>query len=231
MRSLVAALAIAASLVAAPVHANPTLKFRIVRNIGAGPPDLEVRRAIGIALDRFMVDVRRRMANPDSAPLIIFEFPQPDGTLNEDALPASLPPDVIAVVVGQIRDGGPGWYSPESAVYIGPSPARAQIRHPNLFRSVRGNVSPRFASRNEVQLYELLIGYALLRRAWLENPQLVTPVARALSDRAKSTAGAGLMVSSSTCLSFLSGAAESIIRASSRPDPHGRDPGLGIVNC
>lgn len=91
--------------------------------------------------------------------------------------------NTIAIVWGTF-EGSASDLRPDGTIYIGPYwMGSAQGPQRNGFDTVRARILSSATIEPELGVYEMIIGYALLNRAWREDPSTVPPIAEVLLRR------------------------------------------------
>lgn len=150
----------------------------------------------------------------------------------ERDVPQRLKRETLVVVWGEIVVDGDWW--PRGTLYIGPSRVNSGQGVHNRFTGVTGRIYRRRPAPPELALYEIIIGYALLNRAWLEYPEAVAAIAQVLERRIEA-ARQGFSRSALTCLFSLRRAVRDIVARESggqRPvTSRSRTPALQPIRC
>jgi len=207
-----------------------TRVFVVYGNMGAD--DSGTRGLLQDRLRIFARDVKPHRTARTLRPVLQFQV-LPEPRLNADAaqvvgpstrqLWRSLNP--VAFVWGRIDPRPRGERVHIGNIYIGLTsregvlPARSGD---DLFGPVEGTVTPRAI---ELDAYEIIIGYALLRRVWREeNYALTVPIAAVLKERIDALDGGGSWGSWQNCLERIRQAIGAIPRARVPTRPAGTRP-------
>jgi hypothetical protein len=195
-----------------------TRVFVVYGNLGNN--DELTRNRLQEQLRRFAVEVKRhRLAQPNP-PTINFRVVA-DRELDADAAQVvsdhtrrlwSSRADAVAFVWGFLDSGRGQEVIPTGNIYIGVAPMDSLLpthtRH-HLFGPVRGHVSPQV----ELDAYEIIIGYALLRRMWRERRYaLLQPIAEVLVARMQLARQRGSFGSWAKCLREIRRSLNDIVR-------------------
>lgn len=186
------------ALLAAGLTADPASAFdernALVVIGNHGDEDLALAHQLRSRLRRFARDVWVR-GGRDGEVVSFTLLTETDLDRTADHLPAHADrlwkDNTIAVMVGTIARER-GRYLPQGTIYLGRRVvASLPRRRENWFDEVRGRFQPGTdGEQAELALYEVIIGYALLRWAWQETrPGLVGAVAQVLRDRIQRARG------------------------------------------
>jgi hypothetical protein len=231
--SLIAILASvsASALVPFVAKADERRTVRVIGNLTLSKADEEIfRTQLGARLRTFASDVQEEAERP--RPVLFFAVGDDDELSEDVADTRAGKNNMIVVMFGGLLRGPENLMRPQARIYLGRSPARATLRYQqNRFVDVRARV-PRGGSRQgeELHLYVLVIGYALLRREWLRRSELVGPIAAVLDRRIDDALRQGT-VRSSPCLEWMRNGISEIRNPRLRPDPSARDPGDDEFSC
>jgi hypothetical protein len=129
-------------------------------------------------------------------------------------------PDSIAFLWGRVEPGNtPNEGYPTGTIYIGVAPIEsllaAQIR-PAVFGPVPGQI---IGNVEDLDAYEIIVGYALLRRIWRERRyDLMEPIVEVLKRHMLAAQQGGSLGSWEGCFVAIQNATAAILRAR-RPSP------------
>lgn len=209
LRLILAALAVAATQSAWAFQQSETL---ILLEDFRADSDIAVRNArqqLQNRLNGFKLDVARVLGR--RAPFGNFEI-RPTQNIERDAQ-RRWKRDTLVVVWGTIDVDRDFW--PTGTLYIGPYRVRSEQGVHNRFDGVVGRIYRRSTSVHELDLYEIIIGYALLNRVWRDYPEAVPAVAQVLESRIVRASGR-LNRSAATCLASLRVAVRDVVRREGR---------------
>jgi len=229
MRFLKLAL-LAAMLAAMPLgaaRADPAYSLVIMDDFSAEVDERDMTAAARARIARARTHLlnrlnsfRRDVEDAAGRPLFgVFRLSQIRGVGR--AAPGRWKHNTIAILWGNIEDQQPD-LKPLATIYLGPYRVETRERRQvNRFATVLARIRPN-AVEGDFRLYEIIIGYALLNRAWEENREMVPPIVSVLQSRIRLERGG--LNRNSQCLDRLSDAVDAIRRRVARgddPNPSG----------